>query len=195
MSTSLEFWEGRYRARTTPWDYDGVPPALSAYLARNPPPGVVLIPGCGFGYEVQAFHAAGWQPTAFDFSPTAVAQAKEKLGPLAAFVREADFFTADLGGPYDLVYERTFLCAIHPERQPVYVEKMRRLLRPGGVIAGFFFYGEEPDGPPNPLPDLKQARALFTGFDLIVDQPVPAAESQPLFAGRERWQEWQYPGK
>ncbi len=189
MSANLKFWEDRYRSHVTPWDSQGVPPALSTYLGRSPP-GSVLIPGCGFGYEVNAFHAAGWHTLAFDFSPAAVEQAKVKLGPLGLLVKQADFFVDDLGGPYDLIYERTFLCALAPKLWPTYVERIRQLLRPDGVLAGFFFYGVEEDGPPNPFANVATAQSLFTGFELITDEPVPAHDSLPLFADRERWQEW-----
>jgi SAM-dependent methyltransferase len=194
-SSNQEFWEKRYLDKTTPWDFRGVPPTLTTYLQRDHTPGSVLIPGCGFGYEVTAFHAARWQTLAFDFSPAAVEQAKEKLGPLAHLVRHADFFADELGGAYDIIYERTFLCAIAPKLWPNYVERIRQLLRPGGVLAGLFFYGEEEDGPPNPLANLTMARNLFTGFELIVDERIPATDSLPLFANRERWQEWRYLGK
>ena len=49
----------RYAAGKTPWDFGGVPSALKSFLERSSVRGRVLIPGCGSGYEVQAFHAAG----------------------------------------------------------------------------------------------------------------------------------------
>ncbi|MCF7687000.1 MAG: methyltransferase domain-containing protein [Cephaloticoccus sp.] len=188
--SNQEFWEKRYLNKTTPWDYRGVPPAFTAFLQRNPSPGAVLIPGCGLGHEVKAFHAAGWQTLAIDYAPTAVAQAKDQLGPLASLVRQADFFGDDLDGAYDLIYERTFICALAPKLWPTCVDRLRQLLRPKGILAGFFVYGAEDEGPPNPFSDLDQARALFSGFELIADHPIPEAESQPMFANRERWQEW-----
>lgn len=184
------FWEQRYVAGTTPWDFGGVPQALSTYLQQTSFKGSALIPGCGFGHEVRAFHEAAWEILAIDFSPAAVAQAKQKLGSLAPLVREADFFRDDLGGPYDLIYERTFLCAIPLNLRPLYVERMRQLLRPGGMLVGLFYYGEDLDGPPHPLTDLASAKALFEGFELIADKPVPANETLPMFIDHERWQEW-----
>ena len=188
--SNLNFWEQRYSTGTTPWDFHGVPPALTAYLKNRTTPGSVLIPGCGFGHEVRAFHEHGWQTLAIDYSPTAVDQAKANLGSLASWVRKADFFTDDLDGPFDLIYERTFLCAIDPEQRPTYANRMRQLIQPGGVLAGLFFYGEEPDGPPHSLADLTLAKRLLTGFELITDEPIPAADSLPLFVDRERWQVW-----
>jgi SAM-dependent methyltransferase len=54
-----------------------------------------MIPGCVSGYEVQAFHAAGYDVTAIDFSPAAVEHAKRVLGSLAERVILGNFFTYD----------------------------------------------------------------------------------------------------
>ena len=91
---------------------------------------------------------------------------------------------------FDVVYERTFLCALPPSLHEQYVARVAELLRPGGVLAGFFFYGQEdPDGPPFPLPPEK-ASALFTKkFRLRHSEKV--TDSLPLFADREEWQEWE----
>ena len=70
----------RYAAGTTPWDFGGVPSALKSFIERSSIRGRVLVPGCGSGYEVQAFHAAGYDVSAIDFSPAAVDQAKRVLG-------------------------------------------------------------------------------------------------------------------
>lgn len=189
-STHPDFWEQRYLAGRTPWDFRGVPAALLALLRTTSVPGTVLVPGCGTGYETKAFHEFGWHPLAIDFSPAAVQQARVHLSPLTSFVRQADFFADDLGGPYDLIYERTFLCSLPPSCWPDYAARMAQLLRPGGRIVGIFFFGTDPDGPPFPL-SAPTSRSLFHAFDLVVDRPIPSEESLPLFAGFERWQEWQ----
>jgi SAM-dependent methyltransferase len=151
--------------------------------------GRALIPGCGSGYEVRAFHERGWDVLAVDFSPAAVERACDVLGPLAEKVVLADFFTHDFGkGRFGVIYERTFLCSLPPGRWPDYVRRMRELLRPGGKLLGIFLYGHEDEPPPYPLTEA-EAQALFgPGFVRIVDEPV--TDSLPLFAGRERWQVW-----
>jgi SAM-dependent methyltransferase len=82
-SSHPDFWTTRYAAGKTPWDFGGVPAALKSFLARSSVPMRVLIPGCGSGYEVQAFHAGGYDVTSIDFSPAAVDQARRVLGGLA----------------------------------------------------------------------------------------------------------------
>ena len=191
-SSAPEFWNERYAAGRTPWDVGGVPPALQRYLAAQPGRGErVLIPGSGSGYEVAAFTRAGSTVTAIDFSPPAVAQARANLGPaLAGRVIEGDFFThAFADAPFDLVYERTFLCALPPTRWPQIIARTTELLKPGGVVVGFYLFGDKDDGPPFGLAPLEPAALFGQAFELLVDQAVPAEESLPLFAGRERWQE------
>lgn len=183
-----DFWDARYATAKTPWDYRGVPEQTKAYLSRTSP-ARVLIPGCGSGYEVAAFSAAGWSVTAIDFSPVALERARRFLGADAENLVFGDFFLHEFQeNVFDVIYERAFLCALPPRRWQDYVSRMSQLLRPGGKLAGFFLYGEEHEPPPYPMSEA-QAAALFDGsFARTNDQP--ATGSLPFFAGRERWQEW-----
>ena len=188
-----EFWNVRYAARETPWTLASLPSRLELFL-RSAKPGTVLVPGCGNGHALRAFHQAGWTVTALDFSPVAVAQAKAQLPELATSILLDDFFKHDFGGrQFDLCYERTFLCALAPELRPAYVRRMVELLRPQGMLAGFFLFGEEPDPPPYPLTD-REARDLFErDFHLVRSEWVEG--SLPLYEGKERWLEWVPRGK
>jgi SAM-dependent methyltransferase len=188
-STQPDFWNTRYAAGKTPWDLGGVPAALRSFLARAKPPARVLIPGCGSGYEVLAFHEAGFEVTAIDFSPAALERAGRVLGPLRRCVVPGDFFTHDFSAQkFDLIYERTFLCSLPPERWPAYAGRMADLLPKGKLLAGVFLYGEEPEPPPYPLREAQALKLLSNDFELIRSEPV--SDSLPLFAGKERWQEW-----
>jgi SAM-dependent methyltransferase len=188
-STHPDFWNVRYAAGKTPWDFRGIPEALKSFLARTSPPGAVLVPGCGTGYEIQAFHDAGYDVTAIDFSPVAVDKARQLLGPLAERVLLGDFFTHDFGQRrFDLIYERTFLCSLPPARWPGYAARMAELLLREGRLIGLFLYGQEPDPPPYPLTE-RQANELFRNdFRLVRTELV--SDSLPLFRGMEKWQEW-----
>lgn len=192
QSDHPDFWEERYRAERLPWDLGAEPVELaSALVSVFRPAGRVLIPGCGSGYEVRSFVAAGWEVCAIDFAPAAVARAQRILGPLGDRVQQADFFTSELSGPFDLIYERTFLCSLPPERWPHYAARMTSLLRPGGWLAGVFFYGTDPEPPPHPLSPETAHRLFGSHFRLHVDRPVSAGQSLPIYGGAERWQIWQ----
>ncbi|MDQ6706615.1 MAG: TPMT family class I SAM-dependent methyltransferase [Acidobacteriota bacterium] len=186
-----DFWNKRYASNDTPWALEGIPQALDAFL-RRAKPGTVLIPGCGKDHNViWAFVTAGFTTTAIDFSPAAVAQAKAALGELGDRFFVADFFQHDFGANcFDLIYERTFLCALPPSLRDRYAERVAELLRPGGVLAGFFFLGDEdPAGPPFPLPPEKANALFLKSFRLRHSEKVN--DSLPIFAGREEWQEWE----
>jgi SAM-dependent methyltransferase len=189
-SSYPDFWTTRYAAGKTPWDFGGVPAALKSFLARSSVPTRVLIPGCGSGYEVQEFHAAGYDVTAIDFSPAAVDQAKRVLGVLAERVILGDFFTHDFGQHrFDLIYERTFLCSMAPSRWPDYVNRMTDLLSPGGRLIGVFLYGQRSlSGPPFPFTDTDAKQLFERRFQLVRNEVV--TDSLPLFHDMERWQEW-----
>lgn len=166
---------------------------LARHLAATARRGLkVLIPGCGHGHEVAAFAAAGHQVTAIDFSADAVGRARERLGPvLADRVIVADFFKHPFApGGFDLVYERTFLCANPPESWPRIAGRTAELLRPGGSLLGFYFLGDKEDGPPFGLAPSEPAAIFGAHFTLEDRTPVPDGESLPLFAGREFWHEW-----
>jgi len=183
-----EFWDLRFREGFTPWDAGGVPAAVRTFLGRETRRLRVLIPGCGSAYEARAFAAAGHDVVAIDFSAAAVEAARRVLGPLAHVLVRGDFFEFDRGAPFDLVYERAFLCALPRPHWPRWASRVAEVLGPGGRLAGFFFWDEVPGGPPFGLRAGELETLLAPAFDRVEDAPV--ADSIPVFAGRERWQVW-----
>jgi SAM-dependent methyltransferase len=183
-----EFWEKRFRENFTPWDAGGTPALLERFLKTEPRGRRVLIPGCGSSYEVRAFAQAGCEVVAIDFAPAAVERARRILGPLAKLVRLEDFFMFDPGGPFDLVYERAFLCALPRRLWPRYALRVVELLRPGGRLAGFFFFDDIERGPPFGLKSGELGTLLGEYLERTADAEV--GDSIPIFAGKERWQVW-----
>jgi SAM-dependent methyltransferase len=183
-----EFWEKRFLENFTPWDAGRVPTALEQFLRTEPRGQRALIPGCGSGYEVRAFAEAGFDVLAVDFAEAAVERAQRILGPLSDRVRLADFFESDFETPFDLVYERAFLCALPRRLWPRYAPRVADLLRPGGRLTGFFFFDDTERGPPFGLKNGELETLLERQFDRTVDASV--TDSIQIFAGKERWQVW-----
>lgn len=181
------FWDERFERDFTPWDLKGVPQALRDFVARDGAARTVLIPGCGNGYELVCMAEAGWDATAIDFSPAAVRRARHVVGPWAARVVEADFFTWQPPHPLDLIYERAFLCAMPPAMWPRVAARWAQLLAPGAELAGFFF-GSSPKGPPFGIARSALEALLAPCFDLVEEGEV--VDSLPVFAGQERWMVW-----
>ncbi len=186
-----EYWNTRYLKDNTPWDFGGVPADLRTFLKKKGKGAKVLIPGCGSGYEIKAFAEAGYEVTAIDFASFAVERAKRMVGPtLAPRVLVGDFFSYDFpAAGFDLIYERSFICSIPPERRQAYRDRMAQLLKYRGLLIGYYYYNKPVllDGPPYGFA-WGAADELFSRYFLLVkDEPVN--DSVPLFAGRERWQE------
>jgi len=184
-SSRADFWETRYRGGTTPWDAGGVPPRLRAWLEKMDSRTRVLVPGCGSGYEVRAFAERGHDVLGIDFSDAALEIARGRGGQ----VRKADFFRLD-EPPFDLVYERTFLCALPRRMWQDWGRKIAEVVRPGGRLAGFFYLNDNERGPPFGIDAGRLAELRGENFELVEDERVPAEESVPVLAGHEVWQVW-----
>ena len=188
-SSLPDFWDTRYETSVTPWDAGRVPDALRRHVHTFPAAGRVLVPGCGSAYEVHYLAENGFDVLAIDFSGPAVARAHKQLGCFADRVRQADFFDFDLGGrAFDVIYERAFLCALPRKLWPHYGPRCAQLLPPGGHLAGFYFYGAEPKGPPFGTSAEELHGLLDSFFEQLEDRP--AVESLAVFGGGERWQVW-----
>jgi SAM-dependent methyltransferase len=188
------FWDERYRAGFMPWDAGGVPAALGRFVDAGSPGRRVLLPGCGSAYEAGYLDARGFEVTAIDIAPQALVRAREVLGAGLAdrVLAQADFFTVEKA--VDWIYERALLCALPYRLWPDYVAAARRLLDGGGLLAGFFYIHQAADeprrGPPFPAHRAEIDGLFADGFERLVDEPVPAEQSIPAFAGHEHWMVW-----
>lgn len=183
-----DFWDKRFAEGVTPWSQGGVPVELEAFAARQAGQPRTLIPGCGHAWEAGFLANRGWQVTALDFAPTAIDKAREILGDWPGELLCADFFNFVPAAPYDIVYERAFLCALPRKLWPGYGPRLAELVRPGGLLAGFFFFSDEPKGPPFGTSPAALAEMLTPCFEL--EEDAAAAAPIPVFAGGERWQVW-----
>lgn len=151
-----------------------------------------LVPGCGRGYDVLALASCGFEATGLDLAPTAVLSAAEFFETVAgtdsplvpglghAHVVPGDFFehTPAAAAAYDVVFDVTFLCAIHPDARPKWAAKMKELTVPGGELATLIFpIGKKaPGGPPFDMSvRLVEGLLLPLGFEMVeLTNPLPA---------------------
>ena len=183
-----DFWCKRFGEGTTPWDAGKVPAAFADFIARQAAPCNTLIPGCGSAWEAGHLAEHAWPVTALDFSPVAVDAAREILGNAPVDLVCADFFSFIPRRPYQLIYERAFLCALPRKLWADWGQRVAELLPTGGLLAGYFFLCEQPKGPPfGILPD-QLDELLATNFERIEDAAVN--DSIAVFLGKERWQVW-----
>ena len=189
-SSAAEFWDTRFRSGVTPWDAGRAPPRLESWLAGRTPGSKVLVPGCGTGYEVALFARHGDDVLGIDFSDAALEAARRYLGPQSPLVMQDDFFSFG-EAPFDLVYERAFLCALPRVRWPDWARRMSALVRPGGELAAFFYLDDNERGPPFGTSREELHRLLDPAFSLREDEPIPPRDSLAVFAGKEIWQLWE----
>jgi hypothetical protein len=185
--TAPAFWDERFNQAFTPWDRGAAPADLQAFVNAHSPM-TTLIPGCGLGHEVAYLHAAGWDVTAIDFSPAAVAAARRSLGALGEHVVEADFFSFAPAPSLQFIYERAFLCAMPRRMWPDVAARWAALLPVGGVLAGYFFFDHAEKGPPFGIDATTLDALLAPYFERIEDRA--ASDSIEVFKGKERWQVW-----
>lgn len=183
-----DFWCKRFGEGITPWDAGKVPDNFAAFIAHQTTPLNTLIPGCGSAWEAAHLAAQGWPVTALDFSPTAIARAREVLASVAVDLICDDFFKWQPPSAPALIYERAFLCAIPRKLWPDWGRRVAELLPPGGLLAGYFFLCDQAKGPPFGILPAQLDELLTPNFTRIEDTAVE--DSIPVFSGRERWQVW-----
>ena len=183
------FWDLRYDANFAPWEASAVPAQLRAFVERPGRPRTVLVPGSGAAPDVRFLAERGWDVLGIDFSHEALARARPLLGPHVNRVRYGDFFAPLPGEPFEVVYERAFLCALPRRLWRRWAERVAAVVEPGGMLAGYFYFDAGDRGPPFALhrqADLDEL--LAPAFDRVADAPV--GDSIEVFRGKERWQEW-----
>lgn len=191
--------------------FDGAqsPPSLTALLRAGTLGDLsdkrVFIPGCGRGYDLVSFVNAGAaEAVGLELSPTAVAAAREyvegSLGAAAAKapVVQGDFFALNDQNKhaYDIAFDYTFFCALHPEMRAGWANAFAHYLKPGGRLVTLIFPMWEDKGkhgPPWPVwPDLYKEHLEEGGqFKLERLEPVPPSESHLGRGGLECMAVWQ----
>ena len=167
-------WEDAWQRGATPWDRGAVAPGLVWWLneqraevpqaqprtqtreaPRSPQAqglagqrGRVLVPGAGHGYDALALAQAGWDVTAVDIAPTAVAECTQRI--VAAGLEKqaravcADFFETPprqeaLQAPFDLLFDYTFCCALPPALRAAWAHTCAQRIKQGGSLLHLAF--------------------------------------------------------
>ncbi len=148
-----ERFEESYVSGDAPWD-SGVPSAeLVRVLDAGSLPGTTVLElGCGTGTNAIEFARRGYRVTAVDLSSTAVKRAREKARRLGVRIefRRADILRTNLGGPYDVLFDRGVYHVLRMINLTGFLEVLMRVTRRGTrwlCIAGNAKEATK-DGPP-----------------------------------------------
>lgn len=186
---SPSFWDAIYQSGRTGWDLGQPNPVFHRVLKSGKfTPGKLLILCAGHGYDARMFARHGFEVTAVDFSSEAIQEMHNLEDPHAPLeILQTDIFEMPetMAGLYDYVLEYTCFCAIDPQRRNEYVEKITRLLKPGGTyIALAFPISAHTGGPPYAVSSDELVTPLAEqGFELI-KREIPS-DSVPDRRGRE----------
>ena len=134
----LEQWDSAYRGGTRPgWD-TGRPSSelVKAVASGKIKPCRTLELGCGLG--TNAIHLAGckFNVSALDISPSALSGAMERAEKANVNVNWvlADVLAPPKIGPFDFIYDRGCYHGVRRGNAAGYVETLRKLTRPGGLV-------------------------------------------------------------
>lgn len=158
----------------------------------------VFVPGCGRGYDLISFvkHGASLA-VGLELAPTAQKEAAQYVAEQlsAEEAPKAEVFAGDFykwqhpsGASWEVAYDYTFFCAMHPDMRQDWAAAWGRHLRPGAqlVCLAFPLIPEGTAGPPWPVTtQLYKDLLVPQGFVCEHDEPVPAELSHPARGGKE----------
>src|SRR5258708_4595528 len=189
---SPDKWEADYEHKGDGWDLGGPTPVFKRMAASGRfKPGRMAVPGAGRGHDAREFARHGFQVTAIDFAPSAIAGMKKLADSSAPIeILQHDIFTLphELDASFDYLLEYTCFCAIDPARRVEYAGLVARLLKPGATYIDLAFpLDGRAGGPPFAVTE-SEIFNLFTprGFKLLArEKPpesiAPRAHAEELF--------------
>ncbi|WP_432893756.1 class I SAM-dependent methyltransferase [Kribbella sp. CA-245084] len=162
-----------------PWDRGTAHQLLTDWVNESKPYGAdktALVVGAGTGWDAELIADRGYDTTAFDISPTAIATAHRNHPDSKAHYIVADLLAppTDWHRAFDLVVEIYTVQALPINLQPDAIKQVTELVAPGGTL--LVIAAARPDdqtdddiqGPPWPL--TRAAIRSFTAPDLHLIQ-------------------------
>mmetsp|Transcript_26485 Transcript_26485/g.81451 ORF Transcript_26485/g.81451 Transcript_26485/m.81451 type:complete len:307 (+) Transcript_26485:70-990(+) len=201
-----KYWENLWSSGVRPgtgFDSGSSCKALAYFLKEEPlgqeiarRGGDALVPGCGRGYDCELVKSCGpfQKVLGLELSQSAAKAAQKWLQEVSSTegieVKAQNFFEVSCKAPgtYDLIFDCSFLTALHPHARPGWAKKMKKLVKPGGYLVlvvfplaatgfslGQFLRHRVLGAPPYPLASA-QVTDLLVGFDQVYsNDPLPPA--------------------
>lgn len=180
-----------------PWVHAAAHPYLLDWLEHpvtTPRGRRAVVVGCGLGDDASAVAQAGYEVTAIDVAPTALAWAEQRFGEGVRW-QEADLLAVpeELRGVFDLVVEVHTVPWLPGVVRDAAMRAIGELARPGGVVVAVTLLGrdqaavEAADGPP--WPQAPSELATYRTAELVrVALEHPGPEAGPVFEARLTFQ-------
>lgn len=180
--------EAQGDAGQVPWAKLTPHPVLESWLTDRPlsPEGCsALVTGCGLGDDAETIAAGGFDVTAFDISPTAIAWCRQRFPDSSVNYCVGDFFNLDPAwrGQFDLVEDSRNIQALPLEVRSQIIEAIAALVAPGGTLLIITRHRDnhsEPEGPPWPLSDRDLAEFSQWGLAEIQRHEFFEGDDNPI---------------
>jgi SAM-dependent methyltransferase len=170
MHERTDFAE-RYASGNTPWDSGKPSEELRRALnAERLTGNSVLEFGCGTGTNAVALARCGFAVTAVDSVEQAIKTARDKARAAAVDVdfRVADVLKGDLGGPYDILFDRGVYHCLRTVDLKQFQEFLKKATRTGSWWLSLDGNAKEDTDPGPPVVNEEEIRAeLGPLFDII----------------------------
>lgn len=164
---------------SVPWARLRPNPVLVDWLDHHAGSGRALVSGCGWGDDAAHLAERGYDVTAFDLSPTAVARAEQRFRDSGARFQVADWFDLPTAWrhAYDLVVEVGNVQALETRRRDAFAAIAATVAPAGTMFVRCYARPDgEPrgDGPPWPIARDELAGTEDAGLTLMeLDDSVP----------------------
>ncbi|MGD1901483.1 MAG: class I SAM-dependent methyltransferase [Geitlerinemataceae cyanobacterium] len=146
-----------------PWSLDGAHPALKSWISERPVSQLfdldrarAIVIGCGLGDDAEAIAKLGFDVTAFDVSPRAVAWCRDRFADSRVDYCVVDLLALDDAwrGRFDFAFECRTVQALPLSVRDRAIDAVASLVSEGGrlvVVTHTRPTEDAPDGPPWPL--------------------------------------------
>jgi SAM-dependent methyltransferase len=170
MAETVDF-AGRYLRGETPWDTGKPSEELLRVLGTGKLKGeTVLEFGCGSGMNAVELARRGFVVTAADIAEPAIRIARDKARAADVTVdfRAADVLKDDLGGPYDILFDRGVYHCVRTVNLKRFQEFLRKSTHPGSWWLSMAGNAKEDTDPGPPVVSEDDIRAeLEPLFDVV----------------------------
>jgi SAM-dependent methyltransferase len=155
-----------------PWAKNQAHPYLQQWLTTHPPQTEkksALVIGCGLGDDAELLSSIGYQVTAFDISPTAIAWCHQRFPESTVNYLVKDLFDLDptWQSKFDFVFECKTIQALPLSVRSLAIGKIAALVAPSGTLLVITRYRDAdtiPDGPPWALSDVELSQFMELGL-------------------------------
>jgi methyl halide transferase len=180
----LESWDADYRGAKPPaWDIGRPADELQKVVNQGTVPKCRVVDlCCGSGTDAVFLASHGFDVTAIDVAPTALAQAKQKATKAGVSVRWilADVLNPPNLKPFDFLYDRGCYHVVRDQNLAAYLETVRRVSHPGSQFLLLSARREQQAPPSSPGVTEEELRYDFLSlFDVEWLRAIRLESSEP----------------